>query len=133
MASTVMGARSTTNSSGFSQTGFFISEEPLQVHAGIKRRDRRSIAVEHQRPPLGEFADAAFAALAPAGMVHIGVHIGIKAVFLRVGLVPARRRLPLGKAHLDDRFDRLEAIFPWHRSEEHTSELQSLMRISYAV
>src|SRR3546814_4780283 len=22
---------------------------------------------------------------------------------------------------------------PWHRSEEHTSELQSLMRISYAV
>src|SRR3546814_15148290 len=78
MASTVMGARSTTNSSGFSQTGFFISEEPLQVHAGIKRRDRRSIAVEHQRPPLGEFADAAFAALAPAGMVHIGVHIGIK-------------------------------------------------------
>src|SRR3546814_14995978 len=92
MASTVMGARSTTNSSGFSQTGFFISEEPFQVHAGIKRRDRRSIAVEHQRPPLGEFADAAFAALAPAGMVHIGVHIGIKAVFLRVGLVPADRK-----------------------------------------
>src|SRR3546814_3225013 len=25
------------------------------------------------------------------------------------------------------------ALFLWHRSEEHTSELQSLMRISYAV
>src|SRR3546814_3398251 len=25
------------------------------------------------------------------------------------------------------------ATFPWARSEEHTSELQSLMRISYAV
>src|SRR3546814_4956265 len=32
-------------------------------------------------------------------------------------------------------FERLAAImaFPHHRSEEHTSELQSLMRISYAA
>src|SRR3546814_7511637 len=42
MASTVMGARSTTNSSGFSQTGFFISEEPFQVHAGIKRSEEHT-------------------------------------------------------------------------------------------
>src|SRR3546814_5003283 len=30
-------------------------------------------------------------------------------------------------------FDRRDAISGLHRSEEHTSELQSLMRISYAV
>src|SRR3546814_3856989 len=31
-------------------------------------------------------------------------------------------------------FGRNRTIYdPWHRSEEHTSELQSLMRISYAV
>src|SRR3546814_6623826 len=28
---------------------------------------------------------------------------------------------------------RMSPLVPWHRSEEHTSELQSLMRISYAV
>src|SRR3546814_8095727 len=41
----------------------------------------------------------------------------------RVGLVT------VGKAHLDT----LEALARLGRSEEHTSELQSLMRISYAV
>src|SRR3546814_9388609 len=30
-------------------------------------------------------------------------------------------------------FDRIQAIFSGSRSEEHTSELQSLMRISYSV
>src|SRR3546814_2669049 len=31
-------------------------------------------------------------------------------------------------------FGRGDTVYdPWHRSEEHTSELQSLMRISYAV
>src|SRR3546814_2567121 len=39
---------------------------------------------------------------------------------------------PLPRALLDlDR--RLDAVVRPHRSEEHTSELQSLMRISYAV
>src|SRR3546814_8588458 len=35
----------------------------------------------------------------------------------------------------DASLDRLQLFFPdpWHKSEEHTSELQSLMRISYAV
>src|SRR3546814_6158811 len=34
---------------------------------------------------------------------------------------------------LDDRLSKTITAWPWSRSEEHTSELQSLMRISYAV
>src|SRR3546814_1348551 len=34
---------------------------------------------------------------------------------------------------MEELFDYLNAIVPMRRSEEHTSELQSLMRISYAV
>src|SRR3546814_9446733 len=36
-----------------------------------------------------------------------------------------------GHAHQPD--GSVSAMAPWNRSEEHTSELQSLMRISYAV
>src|SRR3546814_5059774 len=43
-----------------------------------------------------------------------------------------RRRQEAGhRAHVGLRIDRAAAL--GHRSEEHTSELQSLMRISYAV
>src|SRR3546814_9229362 len=41
-----------------------------------------------------------------------------------------------GSIHSPDSNRRLrgaETVSAWHRSEEHTSELQSLMRISYAV
>src|SRR3546814_4440242 len=37
------------------------------------------------------------------------------------------------QAHADRRTDRVDAVLRIVRSEEHTSELQSLMRISYAV
>src|SRR3546814_3306899 len=37
------------------------------------------------------------------------------------------------RAHLEQRLDEVSALFGHTRSEEHTSELQSLMRISYAV
>src|SRR3546814_1069823 len=45
----------------------------------------------------------------------------------------ARALLARGRRAVDlERRDRI-AMFEAHRSEEHTSELQSLMRISYAV
>src|SRR3546814_2457930 len=45
-----------------------------------------------------------------------------------------KSRLFPGKYHvLGGRLSALEGIRPQDRSEEHTSELQSLMRISYAV
>src|SRR3546814_7528331 len=55
----------------------------------------------------------------PDDVLHLGVElavIGVEHVLLDVN------RLDVAFDHLDE-----------HRSEEHTSELQSLMRISYAV
>src|SRR3546814_9268647 len=45
-------------------------------------------------------------------------------------------RLPSGRwpnIHKENNMRHYEVVFLVHRSEEHTSELQSLMRISYAV
>src|SRR3546814_2254289 len=53
--------------------------------------------------------------------------------FLLACLLPVARHPPLPAARLPPRRMKTK---PWHRpkrSEEHTSELQSLMRISYAV
>src|SRR3546814_5833449 len=44
-----------------------------------------------------------------------------------------RRNSQGDQARLHDQFHSLPAYRPMERSEEHTSELQSLMRISYAV
>src|SRR3546814_2590355 len=48
------------------------------------------------------------------------------------GLIPADPDAAL-KVRLFDRIFDLHVMAPMQRSEEHTSELQSLMRISYAV
>src|SRR3546814_4753840 len=40
---------------------------------------------------------------------------------------------PVLRAELTDVMERMHAVMSENRSEEHTSELQSLMRISYAV
>src|SRR3546814_3741010 len=50
----------------------------------------------------------------------------------RAGRHEDRRDVHAGRAH-DQRRRGLVAAAHEHRSEEHTSELQSLMRISYAV
>src|SRR3546814_1320519 len=54
----------------------------------------------------------------------------------RVRCVPdqGRERIPCLRGQPADPRQRLTVgVAPWARSEEHTSELQSLMRISYAV
>src|SRR3546814_1036051 len=74
---------------------------------------------------------------APLGLCLLGL-CGRGAVLLRLDIrrpCPRRRLVHVSTAHLEN-------LFAWHqhrflaarhRSEEHTSELQSLMRISYAV
>src|SRR3546814_1038600 len=59
-----------------------------------------------------------------------GQHLGARDVTGELGDVGVRRRQhqPLRRVDLDHR-----AVLHDGRSEEHTSELQSLMRISYAV
>src|SRR3546814_7987595 len=64
--------------------------------------------------------------------------LGIAAKEGRIGETGAARFLPIGFARNVERPAQHRALQPQpafarHRSEEHTSELQSLMRISYAV
>src|SRR3546814_7881665 len=52
----------------------------------------------------------------------------------RIGVPSAPPKLPANKvAPLDSCLENLQSLSVADRSEEHTSELQSLMRISYAV
>src|SRR3546814_7631861 len=58
--------------------------------------------------------------------------------FVQLAAYKHTRWMEPGWVHLTDNFKRLAQYAPSHsvytvRSEEHTSELQSLMRISYAV
>src|SRR3546814_3203413 len=77
--------------------------------------DRRA-AVEHVAAEPVEQADVHVHAVAGAVQVGLGHEGGLEAVLLRHAL-----------------HDALEQDAVVGRSEEHTSELQSLMRISYAV
>jgi len=45
-------------------------------------------------------------------VIHLGVHVGVKTVFLGSRLVPSCRRLLVGKANLDEALGALEPIFP---------------------
>src|SRR5580658_6994914 len=55
------------------------SEILLQVHALVHIRHLIAVAVEHQRVPLKEFANTPLLGLAPARMVNIRIHVGVKA------------------------------------------------------
>src|SRR3546814_2369095 len=67
----------------------------------------------------------------PASVV--GVHPDVTLVFVEIEPVPVIHATPFGSSVAE----KLPALFcqriAERRSEEHTSELQSLMRISYAV
>src|SRR3546814_7459445 len=58
------------------------------------------------------------------------LHIGVFGPVERVHIWPTKEGAIVGKQLRDSEEFRLAV---WLRSEEHTSELQSLMRISYAV
>src|SRR3546814_8889194 len=82
------------------------------------RQDRRGVDDEEVLGPGDDGRDSTLAGVAGAmGQPLLAV---VTAAALGLGL-----RLALGGAQVDAR--------PAGRSEEHTSELQSLMRISYAV
>src|SRR6516162_3627704 len=70
------------------------------------------IAVEHQRRTPARFADALLRGLAPARMVHVRIHVGVKAVFIRRVLAPRRSRLVGNQFYFYDGFDSLETVFP---------------------
>src|SRR2546429_3582933 len=51
--------------------------------AGVQARDLIAIPVEHERGAFEDFAEAAFPGLAPARMIHVGIHVRIKTVLVR--------------------------------------------------
>src|ERR1700730_3096139 len=79
----------------------------LQVHSGVHASDLIAVAVEHESVAAEDFAEAAFLSLAPARMVDGGIHVGIKAVFVRSRERPCGRRLAFHKFNFDDRLDAL--------------------------
>src|SRR5262245_24909530 len=95
----------------------------LEIHPGVQARDLLAVAVEHQRLPPEELADAPFGGLGPARMVDRRVDVREKAVFLRDRFLPRVQRLLLDEADPDDRFRALEAILPRHDDAERRAVL----------
>src|SRR3546814_1149604 len=93
---------------------------------GFLQPDRladQHLAEEHQLAVPLDLAVGAY----PADLVAVGI-LGLAQV---PAVGPRRRIVAVGRGGLAERLVR--ALFVEIRSEEHTSELQSLMRISYAV
>src|SRR3546814_2968862 len=101
------------------------SDVALPIFAGFARG--------HTGRRAGEFSIAALAALGDFFTANNTVAILVggglaKDIAVRHGISPKR------SASLLDIFACVvQGVLPYGRSEEHTSELQSLMRISYAV
>src|SRR5262249_26975929 len=89
-----------------------------QVHPGVQLRHLISVPIERQRRPLKELTDTAFAGLTPAWMVDTWIHVRVETVFLCRLLLPCVERLFVCEADIDDRFDTLEAVLPWHYKTE---------------
>src|SRR5262245_26898758 len=88
------------------------SVELPQVHPGVERRHLIAVAVERKRLPPPELADPALGGLAPAWMVHGGVHVGVEAVLLRRRLLPRGLGLLAHEADPHERLDALEPVLP---------------------
>src|SRR5690606_33421371 len=86
------------------------SEVLLEVHALVELGHLFGVAVEHQRAPAAQFADAPLGGLAPARMADLGIDVGVEAVFVRGGLVPGGGGLLVGEPDGDQRLGALETV-----------------------
>src|SRR6266545_7226574 len=109
----------------FLQTGYrsSSSEQALFFEAFVHVGDELAVAVPHQGRPALVGAEDALGGLAPAGMRHLRVHIGPKAVFARLQRLPVGFRPLVGEFEADDRLDRFEAVFPRHRKTQRRAVL----------
>src|SRR5215470_17486867 len=71
----------------------FSSVVLAQVHAGVELCNLISVAIEHQRRAAEKLSQPALLGLAPAGVIYVGVHVRVEAVFMRVGHIPGGGRL----------------------------------------
>src|SRR3546814_2853979 len=98
--------------------------------AEIELRDQDAVVVERIGVDAGEGADAAGLGPGP-GAFAVGNGNALAAFDQRQHIAP--RNPQCLQLHASRRFPvALRFVVLWTRSEEHTSELQSLMRISYA-
>src|SRR5713226_4875291 len=102
----------------------------LQIHSVVHAGDLVAVAVEDHRGPREEFAETAFPGLAPAGMVHIGIDVGVEAVFLRRVAIPGGGKFFFLEADFYQRLDALIAVFP---RDDHANRRAVLRRKSLAV
>src|SRR3546814_4430537 len=115
--------RSTRTDTLFPDTTLFRSRQVVDAHvAGRTAVQRRLLGHAHQR------GVGAVACAIDADASRIGNPLRNRPA-RGVGQVVLHLSAPLQGARLPER----TAVVPGTRSEEHTSELQSLMRISYAV
>src|SRR3546814_8574415 len=101
----------------------------------LPRHEARGVAARQQRNGIGHRIEQ----LLQPGLVRLGEvaqHVAVHQV-LEAGMADAQAHAP--ELLADVSLQRADAVVAagaaalLHRSEEHTSELQSLMRISYAV
>ena len=100
-----------------------LSEVPDQIHPRIQFRHLIGVAVEREGRPLEQLADAALSRLAPARVIHRGVHIAIETVFVTRDFIPRGPRLGLGEADPDDGLATLESVLPWHHEADRCAVL----------
>jgi len=99
----------------FAQVPGRVSVVFFEVHAGVHAGDLVAVAVEHLGGNgVGQEAgvDAALVGLGPAGVVVVGIDVGVEAVLLAVGVVPGGVGLFVGEVEFDDGFGGLEAVLP---------------------
>src|SRR5208283_4319227 len=62
---------------------------------------------------LEKFSEAALLGLAPARMIHVRIDVGVEAVLVGRGNLPAVAGLLVGELDANDGFRTLEAVLPW--------------------
>src|SRR3546814_4992981 len=85
------------------------------------------------QPRIVPFARVAAPVLAPLEHFHPPLQAEVAGAHTELGIAQAASLHPRWRGWIGDRVLRGGTGHPQERSEEHTSELQSLMRTSYAV
>src|SRR5687768_14477810 len=89
------------------------SEILAEVHPRVQRGDLIPITVEHQCLALEKLANPPFPGLTPAGVVYLGVHVGIEPVLIRSRDVPGGPWLSIREPDLHNGLPALESVLPW--------------------
>src|SRR4051794_9531529 len=91
-----------------------VLEVGAQVHPRVEMGNLAGVAIEGECPSPTGLADALLGRLAPAGMIDVRVHIGVKPVFIGRTLVPSRGRERGDQLDFHNGLDALESVLPRH-------------------